>query len=121
MNVTAHAERSGSWWAISVPEVPGVFTQARRLEQVPEMVREAVRMLTSERVEEVGVVTVTSADEAVAAAREARLRADAAAQDASAKMRQAVRQLASLDLTVRDTGSLLGISPQRVSQLAGKR
>jgi predicted RNase H-like HicB family nuclease len=28
----AVAERAGQWWAVSVPDVPGVFTQARRLQ-----------------------------------------------------------------------------------------
>ena len=39
---TARAERSGSWWAISVPEVTGVYTQARRLDQVPDRARDAI-------------------------------------------------------------------------------
>lgn len=42
MKVTALATRSGHWWAIEVPEVEGVFTQTRRLEQVPAMVADAV-------------------------------------------------------------------------------
>ena len=31
---TVTTERSGSWWAFSVPEIPGAHGQARRLEQV---------------------------------------------------------------------------------------
>lgn len=42
MNVTATVRRSGDWWAIEVPEVAGVFTQAKRLEQVPAMAADAV-------------------------------------------------------------------------------
>lgn len=38
-------ERSGDWWAVSVPEVPGAFTQAKRLDQVPAMVADAVALL----------------------------------------------------------------------------
>ncbi len=39
------AVRSGSWWAITVPELPGVFSQARRLDQVEAMAREAIAMM----------------------------------------------------------------------------
>ena len=45
MEVTAKAERSGSWWAVEVPEIPGLFTQARRLDLVPAMVVEAASLL----------------------------------------------------------------------------
>src|SRR2546423_15312805 len=38
----AIAERSGDWWAITVPEVPGLFTQARRLTGAEAMARDAI-------------------------------------------------------------------------------
>jgi predicted RNase H-like HicB family nuclease len=38
------ARRSGQWWAVTVPELRGVFTQARWLGQVAEMAREAVAL-----------------------------------------------------------------------------
>ena len=44
-NATAVCIRSGGWWAIEVPEIPGLFTQARRLDQVEAMVRDAAGML----------------------------------------------------------------------------
>lgn len=42
---TARAERSGKWWAIEVPEIPGVFTQVKRLDQVEEMARDAIALM----------------------------------------------------------------------------
>ena len=36
---------SGDWWAISVPEVKGAFSQARRLDQVEGMAREAIALI----------------------------------------------------------------------------
>ena len=48
--VTATATRVGSWWAIEVPEVPGAFSQARRLSQVAAMAADAVATLTGETV-----------------------------------------------------------------------
>lgn len=39
--LTARAEHSGTWWAVEVPEMTGLFTQARRLDQVPAVVSDA--------------------------------------------------------------------------------
>ena len=44
-DVTARVTRSDGWWAISVDEIPGLFTQARRLDQVADMVRDAASLL----------------------------------------------------------------------------
>lgn len=57
MKATANATRQGGWWAIEVREIPGLFTQARRLEQVPEMVIDAAATL-GHAVEDVEVVPV---------------------------------------------------------------
>lgn len=48
MRVTALCTRSDGWWAVAVPEVDGVFTQARHLDQVPAMVVDAVALMTDE-------------------------------------------------------------------------
>ena len=48
IDVTAIAERSDGWWAVDVPELPGLFTQARRLDQIDGMVRDAAQMLGKE-------------------------------------------------------------------------
>lgn len=48
MRVTALCTRSDGWWAVDVPEVDGAITQARRLDQVPAMVVDAVALLTGE-------------------------------------------------------------------------
>lgn len=120
MNVTAMAQRTGSWWAIEVPEYPGVFTQARRLDLVPAMVRDAVAAMTgidsSDIVVQV-VPLVPDMDEVVRDAREAKAAAEVAQAAASEKLRSAARRLVERDLTVRDAGELLGVSPQRISQL----
>lgn len=41
MNVAAHVRRSGDWWAVEVPEVPGLYTQVRNLDDVADAVRDA--------------------------------------------------------------------------------
>ena len=35
-------ERSGDRWALRVPDLPGVFTQTRRLDQAAAMARDAI-------------------------------------------------------------------------------
>ena len=39
------AVRSGDWWSITVPELSGVFSQAKRLDQVERSAREAIAMM----------------------------------------------------------------------------
>lgn len=120
MNVTAKAQRTGSWWAVEVVEHPGVFTQARRLDQVPSMVRDAVALVTTTNAQDITVTVVPvvpEMDEMVRDARAARAAAEDAQQAASEKIRHAARSLVSHDMTVRDAGELLGVSPQRISQL----
>jgi predicted RNase H-like HicB family nuclease len=43
-NYTARARRSGEWWAVQIVELDHVFTQARRLDQVEAMARDAVAL-----------------------------------------------------------------------------
>lgn len=41
---SVNAERSGDWWAITVSELPGVFSQAKRRDQIEEMARDAIAL-----------------------------------------------------------------------------
>lgn len=118
IDVTAIAERSGDWWAIEVPEMPGLFTQVRRLDQVDAMVRDAATAMGRN----VGAIAVSprlsAHDQAMIdellATRQRALRL----QDAASIMtRNAIAALRGEGLTVRDVASIIGISPQRVSAL----
>ena len=42
MQMTAKTFRDGSWWGITVPQVPGAVSQAKRLDQVEAAARGAV-------------------------------------------------------------------------------
>ncbi|NEG89801.1 type II toxin-antitoxin system HicB family antitoxin [Bifidobacterium aerophilum] len=57
-NATAVCTCSGGWWAVEVPEIPGLFIQARRLDQVEEQVRDAAEMLDTQ----IGTVTIDPQD-----------------------------------------------------------
>ena len=119
---TAVAQRADQWWAIRVAELPGVFSQARRLDRVAQMARDAIALLlevppTSFDVT-VREVLSAEAERAVTAAIEARAEASARQEVASTKSREAVEALTRLGLAQRDIGRLLDLSHQRVGQLA---
>ena len=120
--LTARAVRSGGWWAIDVVEVAGLHTQARRLDQVEAMVLDAATLLTGRPEEQFAVTVVPAlpeADQQVVQTARARSGALAAAERAAAQAsRTAVARLREDGLTVRDVAAIMGISPQRVSQLA---
>ncbi len=114
--------RSGRWWAISVPSMPLVFSQCRRLEQVDQFAREAIALARGCADDEVGQLDVrVTAPGSVAPLIEHAERASATARVATAEAlrarREAARALAERSYPTRDIGALLGISHQRVSQL----
>jgi predicted RNase H-like HicB family nuclease len=120
----AVAERTGQWWAVSVPEVPGVFTQARRLEGpsgVEAMVRDALAVMLEVPGDqiEVEVRPQLPEDLAEAAARVRQARVDAEARTAAATEAAAdlARRLTAAGMSVRDAGVVMGVSAQRISQL----
>lgn len=126
MRVTATATRVGEWWAIEVPDVAGgLHTQARRLDQVASAVADAVALVAGVPPDSIDVDVSTklpqSDAELIDAVRAASQEATIAAERASRLSRQAVEQLRSQGMTVRDVGGLLGVSAQRVSQLGETR
>lgn len=118
---TVMAERDDAWWAIRVVELPGVFSQVRRLDRVEAMARDAIAMLLDAPEDSFDIlVREVLSDEAqvvVTAAIEARAEALNRQEQASATSREAVRTLTRLGLPQRDIGRLLELSHQRVGQL----
>lgn len=122
MRVTAVATRTGRWWAVEVPELPGLFTQARRLDQVAAVVTDAARLLTDVAVEvTVRPVLPDDIQSAVERLRAEAAEADKAQQRAAEDVRALVSSLRAKGFSVRDVGTVLGVSPQRVSQLSAGR
>jgi predicted XRE-type DNA-binding protein len=122
MQVTAIATRSEGWWAIEVPDLPGLFTQSRRLDQVPNAVADAARLLIDDDVDVV-VKPVLSDDlqRTVKQVRAEASEAEAAQRRAAADIRALVARLRTQGFSVRDVGTILGVSAQRVSQLAAEK
>lgn len=52
------AERSGDWWAITVAELAGVFSQARHRDQVESTAREAIALMLDIGESDVGPIDV---------------------------------------------------------------
>lgn len=119
------AERSGAWWALSTSAASvNVWTQCRRLEEAEQTAREAIALASGLDDQEFAIELKVNLPEhmhnAAAAARSASDLASSAQDAASALLAQAVEELSTYGLSVRDTGTLLGISGQRVSQIGGK-
>ncbi|MBA2373619.1 MAG: type II toxin-antitoxin system HicB family antitoxin [Chloroflexi bacterium] len=118
---TVIIEPDHGWWAIRVAELPGVFSQAKPLDRVPGMARDAISMFMDVQRDSFDVtvreILPPDAERIVAEAREARADATARQEVASIKSREAVRTLTVLGLPQRDIGRLLNLSHQRVGQL----
>ena len=117
------AVRSGRWWAIEVPDLRGVHSQARRLDQVESMAREAIALTLDAPEDSFDVVvepdfsSLGGVRDAVETALRERERASAAQEAASTAMRHAVSEVRASGYTSRDAGMLLGVSNQRISQI----
>jgi predicted RNase H-like HicB family nuclease len=116
------AVRSGDWWAITVLDLDGVFSQAKRLDQVEAHAREAIAMMLDIDEDDVGEldVHVTRPDSVaeLLAALEVSIAAAAEASEEASRMRREVAQaLRDEGLPLRDVGKLIGVSHQRVHQL----
>ncbi|HKU36355.1 MAG TPA: hypothetical protein VJP90_12460 [Paenarthrobacter sp.] len=121
MQLNARAERSGGWWAVEVPEIEGLFTQVRRLDQVEGMVRDAAAALTGQPEASFTVNVLPIVDAATQEAlRQAKEMTDAAAdaqRTATALNREAAHAMQASGMTVRDIGAVMHISFQRASQI----
>ncbi len=121
MKVTAKATRSGDWWAIEVPEVPGVFTQAKRLDQVADMVADAVALMEDIEPADVEVTLRPEISEErrtiLLDAITARLDAARLEREANSARARVAAELSADGLPLRDIGVILHVSHQRVAQL----
>lgn len=114
--------RSGTWWAITVPALGGVFSQAKRLDQVEATAREAVAMMLDIDETDVGPIEVDVTPPATVVGLLERLRkssidAREATEAVAEARREAAKILRAEGLPTRDVGALLGVSHQRISQI----
>lgn len=113
--------RSGNWWVISVPDIPGAHSQARRLGQVEDVARELIALMTDDPPESFALHVDLKLPEAVRRDldRSAALREMAAQiqSEAAQLARRAAARLRNQGLPLRDVGQALGVSFQRAKQL----
>jgi predicted RNase H-like HicB family nuclease len=114
--------REGRWWMISVPEIDGL-TQARRLAEVEQMARELIAVTLDVRLSEVAVDVTLDIDgldvqSSIRTISDEKEKAARLEEDAAAKTRTLVKELVAHEVPLRDIGAMLGLSFQRVHQLA---
>ncbi|HUZ86281.1 MAG TPA: type II toxin-antitoxin system HicB family antitoxin [Candidatus Baltobacterales bacterium] len=119
---TAQCERAGDWWAISVPELRGVHTQARRLEKAEGVARDAIAIFLDVPIDsfEVRIEPRLPRDleKRVGRVRKVREDAEALQREAAAVSAEVASDLVTkAHMTVRDAGRVLGLSHQRIAQL----
>lgn len=116
------AARSGNWWAITVRGLDGVFSQARRLDQVEARAREAIALMLDIEEGEVGELKICveppdSVASLLSEMQDSEAAANTANERAASLRRRVAQQLRDDGFPVRDIGRLTGISHQRVSQI----
>jgi hypothetical protein len=116
------AERDGSRWFLRVGELPGVFSQVRRLDQADGMARDAIASFLDIPPDgfdvSVTVVLPTDLQLDVAGVIDLRGVIDRTEREYAERTRRlATRLVQGEGLTVREAGRVLGLSYQRVSQL----
>ena len=111
-------ERSASVWIATVPGVPGCHSYGPSISRALTRMREALRLWgVAPRELEIVFRIPPELRGPLDAAADARMRADAAIDDAQRCLREAATALERARFSRRDTARLLGISHQRVQQL----
>jgi DNA-directed RNA polymerase sigma subunit (sigma70/sigma32) len=123
MTHAAHVEYDGYNWIAELDSHPGAVTQAKRLDQLPERLVEVVRLVTGKKVTPGDIELDYSHADVDAAVELRELRADLAdiEQTLASKTPRVVKALRRQGYTVRDIGTLVGVSHQRVQQLLTSR
>jgi len=121
----ANVHREGKWWLVEVPAIDGL-TQARRLSEAQLMARELVAVTLgvplSEVEVEVGLRAIgrlTDLPERVKQIASDRAQARALDARAASSSEQLAKELVEAGVPLRDIGTVLGVSHQRVHQLVG--
>jgi DNA-directed RNA polymerase specialized sigma24 family protein len=121
MEIKAKVERQADGWRVEVPELGNLVTTSKRLDKATEQIKDLAEKATGEskcdiivKVEAIMPGIICDLEAAQDKSREAtRLQ-----EEASNEIRDVVSRMREEGLTMRDIAVLLGVSPQRVAQLA---
>ena len=121
MEIKAKFERQADGWRVEVPQLDNFVTIAKRLDKATEQIKDLAHDLTGEercnviiKVEAIMPGIICDLEAAQEKSREA-LRLQ---EESSAEIRDVVSRMRDEGLTMRDIAVLLGVTPQRVAQLA---
>lgn len=120
-HIEARAIRDNGWW-VAFFEIDGREhgTQAKTLDKLEYMVKDAAALLSDKPITDF-TVSITNMDEELVHLVEEYVTAANAEEQArktlSATSRKAVNAMRERDLTMQDIGDLLGVTKGRVSQL----
>ena len=121
LEIKAKFERQGDAWRVEVPQLDNFVTTAKRLDKVTEQIKDLAQASSGEdrcdiivKVEAIMPGIICDLETAQEKSREAmRLQ-----EEASAEIRDVVSRMRDEGLTMRDIAVLLGVTPQRIAQLA---
>ena len=108
------------WWTASVRDVRGAHTQGRSIAQARRRVREALGLFVNdaERAEFIDHIRIDADTRSILRkTSQARLALERHQKNVSQLSRIVVKRLTAR-MSVRDASEILGVSPQRVQQLA---
>ena len=121
MEIKAKFERQADGWRVEVPQLDNFVTIAKRLDKATDQIKDLAHDLTGEercnviiKVEAIMPGIICDLEAAQEKSREA-LRLQ---EESSAEIRDVVSRMRDEGLTMRDIAVLLGVTPQRVAQLA---
>ena len=122
----AYERDESGWWVASVRELRGCHTQGRTVDEARRRIREAMGLFVANArtVKIVDDIKLPAgAKKAISAYAKLRKKADDEDRRAAAAARRAVRVLRGgrLRMSARDAAEFLGLSHQRIHQLAHER
>ena len=121
-HIQARAQRGERWW-VAFFDIDGhqCGTQAKRIDQLEAMILDAAATMTERPASDFTVSITVAEPKYTEAVAEYKMRAAAAAKAeraAAQASREAISTMRRDGLPMRDIATMMGISPQRVSQLA---
>jgi predicted XRE-type DNA-binding protein len=121
MEIKALCEREADGWTATIPEFKDLHLSAKRLDKVEAMVKEAAKNYGITDNCDVVIKVIASLPGIICdmeSAQEKMKLASKLQEEASQEIRTVVGKMREQGLTMRDIAVLLGVTPQRVAQLA---
>jgi hypothetical protein len=121
LEIKAKFERQADGWLVAVPELNNFRTVAKRLDKATEQIKDLAHDATGTEKCDI-IIKVEAVMPGVIcdleAAQDKMATAQRLQEEASAEIRDVVSRMRDEGLTMRDIAVLLGVTPQRVAQLA---